>query len=336
MNKAFAVAVGILLLVLLILFSTTYTVRFHEVAVRTTFGKTSAASVQSEPGVHFRFPLFADRVEKYDTRVQLAETPLMEAPTADGQSVVVRAFLMWQIDPDPAEILKFSSSFPRAGDAEDDLRGQLQTAVKASLGGYTFDDLIGPQRKLAMAEQDIQRLLMSTTRDMGIKPVTVGISQIQLPAKTTRAVLARMQATRQKLAEAERNRGSSDAVGIHSEANTIIGKLRAFADQRAQEIKGQANRRAAQYLREMSEDEEFAIFLVWLDTLREGLKDTTTLIFSDQREPWHLLNQRHMSASDPIPQPRKGYFRQGDEEPAGARRSDDEEPPASPVGERGS
>ena len=72
MNKAFAISVGILLLVVLVLFSTTYTVRFSEVAVRTTFGKTSTASVQSEPGIHFRFPLFADRVTTYDTRVQLA------------------------------------------------------------------------------------------------------------------------------------------------------------------------------------------------------------------------------------------------------------------------
>lgn len=39
MTRAFAVVVGLLLLVLLVLFSTTYTVRFHEVAVKTTFGK---------------------------------------------------------------------------------------------------------------------------------------------------------------------------------------------------------------------------------------------------------------------------------------------------------
>ena len=71
MNTIFAVVVGVLLLAALLLFSTTYTVRFNEVAVRTTFGKTSTASVQSRPGVHFRYPLFADRVTKYDTRMQL-------------------------------------------------------------------------------------------------------------------------------------------------------------------------------------------------------------------------------------------------------------------------
>ena len=41
MNKTFAYAVGFLLLIALVLFSMTYTVRFNEVAVRTTFGKTS-------------------------------------------------------------------------------------------------------------------------------------------------------------------------------------------------------------------------------------------------------------------------------------------------------
>ena len=90
MNKTFAYSVGFLLLAALLLFSMTYTVRFNEVAVRTTFGKTSTASVKSEPGIHFRFPLFADRVTTYDTRVQLAEPPHVEGRTADGQSVAIR------------------------------------------------------------------------------------------------------------------------------------------------------------------------------------------------------------------------------------------------------
>ena len=40
MNKPFAVGVGLLLLVLLLLFSTTYTVKHNEVAIKQTFGKS--------------------------------------------------------------------------------------------------------------------------------------------------------------------------------------------------------------------------------------------------------------------------------------------------------
>ena len=200
MNKTFAYAVGFLLLIALVLFSMTYTVRFNEVAVRTTFGKTSTASVKSEPGIHFRFPLFADRVTTYDTRVQLAETQLVEVPTADGQSVVVRTFVMWKMDTDPEQVLKFASSYGSEREADDALKNHLMTAAKASLGRYSFDDLIGPDSRLADAEQDIRRQLDSVVYTQGITTVTVGIRQLQLPTKITKAVLSRMQSTRTKLA----------------------------------------------------------------------------------------------------------------------------------------
>jgi membrane protease subunit HflC len=300
MNKAFAVAVGLLLLAALVLFSTTYTVRFNEVAVRTTFGKTSTASVQTRPGVHFRFPLFADRVSKYDTRIQLNETSLVEVPTADGQSVVVRCFLLWQMDAEPEKVLLFASSFPTSREADSALNNHLMTAVKASLGRYSFDDLIGPDSKLPAAEQDIHRQLQSVVTSQGIRPVTVGISQVQLPAKITRAVLSRMQATRTKLAETERTSGQAEARRIRGNANTVVENLQAFAEQRVEQIKGGANRKAAEYLREMSQDEAFAIFLVQLDTLRASLKDTATLIFSDESAPWHLLNQENLAVSPTV------------------------------------
>ena len=76
MNKPIAIVIGLLLLILLLLFSTTYTVRFNEVAIKATFGRTTAGSVVREPGLHFRWPIFIDKVTKLDTRLQLVETPL--------------------------------------------------------------------------------------------------------------------------------------------------------------------------------------------------------------------------------------------------------------------
>ncbi len=314
MKKAFSLIVGLLLLAALVLFSTTYTVRFNEVAVKTTFGKTDESSVKREPGVHFRFPLFADRVTKYDTRIQLAETPLVEVPTADGQSVVVRAFLLWQVDAD--NVLTYFRSFPSADDSERMLRDSLNAAVKASLGRYGFDELIGPGSRLGEAERQIEaQPQLASLPGLGIRPVTVGISQMVLPPKTTTAVLSRMQATRNKAAETERFKGTAEADGIRSEARTMAGKLQAFADQRAEEIKALANEKAAEYLQQMSEDQKLAIFLVWLDTLEQSLGDTTTLFLSDELAPWHLMDLKRLGEAGSIPQPSKGYMEAADEQP---------------------
>ena len=312
MNRAIAVVIGLLLLVMLVLFSTTYTVRFHEVAVKTTFGKTGEDSVQRKPGLHFRIPFFADKVTTYDTRTQLVQTPLVEVPTADGQSVVVRAFLMWKIDAD--NLLTFFGSFPESmEDADSVLRDQLQTAVKAGLGRYAFDDLIGAGSRLHRAEQDIRDQLASLGA-MGIDPVTVGISQVLLPAKTTRAVLERMRATRQRLTETERTKGRSDAVGIQSEAKSDVDKLRAFADRRAEEIRGIGEARAAEYIEQMNVNPELAIFLVDLEALKASLESYTTVFLSDQQAPFHLLNQSRIGGGT-IPKPDIPYVEIESDEP---------------------
>jgi membrane protease subunit HflC len=328
MNKAFAAVVGLLLLVLLVLFSTTYTVRFHEVAVKTTFGKEE--TVQDEPGVHFRYPLFIDRVAKYDKRIQLVETPLVEAPTADGQSVVVRAFLMWRVDPD--NVLRFAQSYPdKISDADRPLRDHLQTAIRGGLGRYAFDELIGGDSRLPQAEQEILAQL-STVRDYGVEPVTVGVSQMVLPAKTTKAVLKRMQATRARLAEAERTRGNSEAVGIRSEAKTTVDKLQAFANQRAEEIRGLGEGMAARLLGQMSEDEELAIFMMEAETLKEALSGFTTIFLTDESAPWHLLNESTEVGVRAIPRPING-FREAARPDESGTELDDEPAPEAPAGQ---
>ena len=222
---------------------------------------------------------------------------------------------MWSMDTEPEPVPKFASSDASERDADDALKSHLMTATKASLGRYTFDDLIGPDSRLAAAEQDIGRQLASVVSSQGITPVTVGISQVLLPTKITKAVLSRMQATRTKLAETERTAGSAEARRIRGEANTIVENLQAFAEQRAEQIKGEAQRKAAEYLQDMGEDVEFAIFQVQLDALRMALSDTATLILSDEAAPWHLLNQANFSSRGPIPKPSKGSER-AVEEPA--------------------
>jgi len=62
MNKAIAVVVGLIVLLLLVLFSSTYTVKYNEVAIRATFGSADEQSIITEPGLHYRLPVFIDRV----------------------------------------------------------------------------------------------------------------------------------------------------------------------------------------------------------------------------------------------------------------------------------
>lgn len=305
MSKGIGIAVAAILVVLLLLYMSTYTVRFHEVAVKTRyFGGASDRSVETEAGLHFMMPLITD-VTTLDTRLRLVETPQIEVATADGQSVVVQAFLMWKVDTsDEQAPLQFAQAFETIRDADDKLPGDLRTALAATLGGYGFDDLIGPESRLPEAEAAVLAQL-SFLEDLGIEPISAGISQVLLPTRTTTAVLGRMEEVRKSLAARERARGESEAAAIQSQANTAADKLLAFASQRAEEIRAEANVVAARAFAEMKVDEQLAIFLLWLDTLEESLKQETTIFLSDQSAPWHLLNVGRLDEERDIPQPEK-------------------------------
>ncbi len=302
-NRVLALGVGLLLVLMLLMFSTTYSVKFHEVAVKTRFGASQAEPIR-EPGVHFKLPIFADRVQTFDTRLQLLQSPTEELPTADGQSVIMQVFLLWKINPD--EALQFSSSYGSTDAAEPFVEDRLRQAMSA-VGQYRFDELIGDAHKLADVEAAILANL-SSLNGQGVTPVKVGISQMLLPPKATGSVLRRMGATRKKLAEIERTKGSAEATDIIAQASAQSEKIRAFAEQRAQEIRNLGTDQAAEYLTAMSEDEELAIFLVWLDTLQASLSDNLTAVLPIAYAPFHLLDLGSALSSGGVPEPAESMF----------------------------
>jgi regulator of protease activity HflC (stomatin/prohibitin superfamily) len=112
-----------------------------------------------------------------------------------------------------------------------------------------------------------------------------------------------MKARRDTLAENERARGVAEAQRITSEAKTTADKVLAFASQRAQEIRTRGEEQAAKYLQQMSQDEELAIFLIWLDALEKALAENTTVILETDFAPWHLMNIQAPDSENPIPMP---------------------------------
>ncbi|MCP4759064.1 MAG: hypothetical protein GY894_11040 [Planctomycetes bacterium] len=287
MKKAAAIIVGLVILGVLAIFSMTFTVSFNQVAVQSRFGKVDESSIVREPGLHFRLPFFADSVHHFDTRIQILESPLENIQTVDGQQIVVRGFLLWRVEEEGNGPLAFYQSFADLAAARDTLRTQFRDAM-TSLSEYKFDDLLGKDSKLSEAEDGILKR-MSASAAEGIHPVTVGVSRIAFKESTTSEVVRRMQARRDTLADSERARGSAEAERIRSHSSGVAEKILAFAAQRAQEIRAEGEELGARYLAEMGEDEQLAIFLLWIDALERSLSDNTTYVIDTADAPWHLL-----------------------------------------------
>jgi len=300
MRRPIVIVLGFVILFILLLFSMTYTVSFHEVGIQSRFGETSEKSIVREAGLHFRLPFFADSVAILDTRIKIHQSPFEMLQTSDGQQIVVKAFLLWQVEREGMSPLQFYRAYGTTDVAKSAINNQFSDALTV-LSSYTFDDLTGETNKLAKAENDILAKL-SSIKQTGIVPISVGINRLLLPPKTTTAVLKRMQARRDTLAEQRRAKGTADAEAIRAEALAKHDKIMAFASQRAEDIRAEGEAQAAEYLQEMGKDEELAIFLAWLDAVETALSKNTTLILDSDIAPWHLLEVNNTNSND-IPQP---------------------------------
>lgn len=285
------VVAGVIVLAILA-FMTTYSVRFTEKAVVTTFGKASAESIRENPGMGFRWPYPIQNVIKYDTRKQVVEALPQTVATRDESQLIVSAFVTWRVT-DP---LKFYQLYGRGSrpidhvrEASDTLRGSLSSALSA-VSQYRLDELLSIEpgaSKLGELEAKIKERLLSreaaggsgkALAEGGIEVVTVAIANIQMPEAITQSVFDSMKARRTRIAAASVETGKAEAQAIRSSAESDAAIIMDFVKQRADTIRSQGDQEAAQYYAMMKEDSELAVFLRSLDIMRAGLGKTTTVV----------------------------------------------------------
>lgn len=307
MSKPITIAIGILIILVLIMFNTTYTVNFHEVAVKTRLGRP--VGIIRDPGLHLKAPFFIDTVSKLDTRLQLIESPLETVKTVDGQIVLVKAFMLWRIGGGDEGAQSFYNSYGSIEGASSELETLLQGSLR-QIGGYRFDELIGTKSKLPEAEQAILEDIKKTATT-GVDPVSVGISRVQFAPKTTIAVLRRMSAVQETLANLEESRGGTEAATLKQRAQAQAQIIRDFAQQWAATIESKGNEEATRYYEEMREHADLAVFLSWLETLRAGLRGSTTFVTDMTKAPFHMIDLDAETDTSGIPQPSGEYFKTG-------------------------
>ncbi|MDE0888303.1 MAG: SPFH domain-containing protein [Phycisphaerales bacterium] len=307
MSKTITAVVALLLVFVLILFNTTFTVNFHEVAIKTRLGRP--AGIIREPGLHFKLPFFIDSVAKLDTRQQFVKSPIKTVQTRDGQQVMVQAFMLWKVGEDDEQSQSFFNSYGSLAGAQRDLETLLQGSL-GQVGGYRFDQLIGTDSKLPEAEQAILDDVQANATS-GVVPISVGISRVAFPPKTTTAVMRRMSAVQETLANLEEARGNSEASTIKQRAQAQAQIIRDFAEQWAAVIEARGNQEATRYYEQMRDHADLAIFLTWLDTLRAGLRGSTTFVTDMTKAPFHLIDLDSKAGPSGIPQPDSKYIENG-------------------------
>lgn len=280
----------------------TYTVRFYEAAVLTTFGSAEASAKQTEPGLKFKWPDPIQSVTKYDTRLRLLQTRLETQQTADSRQLVVEAFANWRVADPLVFFKKFSSSGPSEEDhyrrAEEVLRDSLRAAM-GEISRFSMRELFTTDAagsKLPELESAVLAALRRSGEEAGgvsawgIEVVAVGINRVLLPEETSREVVNSMKSDRERLIRDLESRGAALEESIRSTAEANARKIEQFALAYAQEIRRQGDLEAEQFVKRMNESPELAVFLKNMEFIREVMAQRITFIFNTGMPGFQLLS----------------------------------------------
>lgn len=315
---------------IIVLFSASFTVRFTETAVKTTFGSASEDSIIDEPGLRFKWPYPIQSVTKYDKRMRIVQTRSETVQTADDFQIIIEGYLSYRV----ADPLKFFRSFSNAGaraqdhfaKAENDVLRDLLRSALGETSKYEMDDLFTSQSGASVIpqlEESVYNLLVEggsggqPLAAYGIDISSVGIDRIVLPEETTSAVINRMGANRDRLAERYESEGRSQARAIEAEASSQADRIRSFARRRADEILAKGEQEAAPYLAQQNINPELAVFIQNIKLMREAMAKKFTLIFSTSDYGMQMFDPELLKKSEgqiPAPQPKDEVIAEGAED----------------------
>ena len=282
--------VGAALVAIFLLLLFTFQVRQSEVALVLTFGKPSATPI-TQPGLYFKWPWPIQRVYRFDSRVQNFEDRLRQTLTADNNNLIITVYVGWKIS-DPSQFYpKFVGSVPAAQQALEKILASDQTSV---VGKHNLSDFVNSdpnELKFDQMERAIQDSAQAelSTNNYGISLEFLGFKKIELPESVTQSVFDRMKAERQKIINAEINRGAMEASIIKSGADRTAAETIANATAMARHIQGEGDAEAAKVLPIFQQSPDLANYLLGIDALRQSLNQQTTLILDERNAPFNLF-----------------------------------------------
>lgn len=276
--------------------STFFTVDAREFAVVTQFGREVAT--HTEPGLYMKWPSPIQSVTRFDRRIQLYQTRLVEYLTGDKKNIIVQAYVCWRIT-DPLEFFRSVRTAEIADQRLDDI---ISALIASTLGEYNMSNLFSINTKDVKTEEMETNILeganAKVARNFGVEIVSMGFSRLALPDVNARSVYSRMEAERATIASQYRAQGEEEAAKIEAEADWQRSDIVAEAYKEAEILRGEGDARAAEiYGEAYGRYPEFFDLIRTLDSYKQILTQNTTVILSADSDLFRFLNAKGATAA---------------------------------------
>jgi len=306
------ILVGLGVILLVVLFSSTYTVSEWEQVVITQFGDPVGEPVL-EAGLHFKLP-FVQKVNRFEKRILIWDGERNQVPTEDKRFIWVDTTARWRI----RDALTFLQSVRTVQGAQSRLDDYLDSAVRDVIGKHKLVEAVrlsnrvldvvpsdedqqqGPLDKevLEKIEKGRDQLIAEMLRmaqpkidELGIELIDLRIKRINYVESVRKSVYDRMISERQRIAEQYRSEGRGKKAEIEGQRARDEKKILSEAYRDAQELVAKADAEAARiYADAYDTDTEFYAFVRTLESYETILGQNHTLVVAPDSEIYRFLD----------------------------------------------
>lgn len=280
MKKRNTVLILVLLLAVILLSNSFFTVKENEYACTVRFSKIIDTTSQS--GLHVKVP-FLDSVKYFTKSTQLYDIPPSEVLTSDKQNMTVDCYILWSID-DPK---LFYQRLGSTANAEQRLDALTYNELKTVMGTLAQADIVNMEdgAKRNDIYEGISTDVDSLARAYGIRVEDVKIKQFDLPESNLNAVYNRMISERNQIAEKYTADGNYEASIIRNDVDKQVNILVSNAQAEAAKLEAEGE---AEYMRMLAEayktkdQQEFYEFTRALDALKASLTGEEKTVILDK------------------------------------------------------
>ena len=275
MNKSFGSLLIVLLIALVVLSGSMYTVDERQNAMVFQLGEV--VSVKKKPGLYFKLPM-VQNVRYFDTRILTLDAGDPERfITSEKKNVLVDSFIKWRVIDARQYYVSVGGDEARA---EIRLNQTVNDGLRAEFGKRTINDVVSGSREEIM--KIIRAKADQDARKIGVRVVDVRIKRVDLPETVSENVFRRMEAERKQVANELRSTGAAEAEKIKADADKQKDVIVAEAYRDAQSVKGLGDAKAsASYAAAYGKNAEFYAFYRSMQAYRESFKSKSDVMVLD-------------------------------------------------------
>ena len=310
MKKALGfIIAALVLIVLLFVTGTVYTVKEGQQVVLTQFGKPIGDSI-TDAGLHFKLP-FIVKVNVIEKRILAWDGKSVAMPTRDKTYIQVDTFARWQIN-DPLLYFETLRDERSALSRLDDILGSV---TRNAVAKHDLLEVVRstkdrkPERTDLLIEKEavfepikigrreieknLKEIAKDKLEDIGIKLLDLRFKRINYNKSVERQIYEQMISERQKIAERFRSEGAGEAARTMGKMEREVKRIESEAYLKIQSILGEADAESTRIYAEAyggtPERESFYEFVKTLEAYDKILDENTTVILSTDSELFKLL-----------------------------------------------